>query len=159
GKFANVASVLTGTCETNTLNRTLAQIFDVQLPVADLAITASSSSLQPAIGGLLTYSVVVHNNGPETATGVTLSDFLPAALAFVSANTSHGEVSRVASTVNASLGSLTNGEIVTINLVVQPTTTGTFTNRSTVSSLLMDPDTSNNIIQQTSIVPTAAALA
>jgi uncharacterized repeat protein (TIGR01451 family) len=55
-------------------------VFSLQAPViptADLSITKTADAKSVTAGGEVTYTVVVTNNGPSTATGVTLSDPLP----------------------------------------------------------------------------------
>src|SRR5262249_5604702 len=52
---------------------------------ADLAVTKSVSNTRPNVGDVITYTVTVTNSGPDAATGVTLTDLLPASLALLSA--------------------------------------------------------------------------
>ena len=47
--------------------------------------TASPTSV-PETGGDVTFTIVVRNNGPDEATGVQITDAVPAGLTFVSAN-------------------------------------------------------------------------
>ena len=42
------------------------------------------------MGDTITYTVTLSNNGPNTATGVQVTDLLPAGLSFVSATPSQG---------------------------------------------------------------------
>ena len=73
---------------------------------ADLAL---SGTLQPdpvQIGSPLTYSLRVQNLGPSSASGVTLTDTLPAGATFVSATASQGSCSQAAGTVSCSFGAL-----------------------------------------------------
>ena len=57
---------------------------------ADLRVTKAVSDAAPAVGGLMTYTIAVTNLGPSAATSVTISDVLPASVAFVSATASQG---------------------------------------------------------------------
>ncbi|MGB2984152.1 MAG: hypothetical protein WBC63_09910, partial [Candidatus Bipolaricaulia bacterium] len=65
---------------------------DAQVTVqsADLAVTKIVSDSSPNAGDTITFTITVTNNGPDTATGVSLTDGLPAGLAFVSATPSAG---------------------------------------------------------------------
>ncbi len=55
-----------------------ATVADTLMPSADLAL-AKAGDVDPAdLGGLLTYTLTVTNNGPSAATGVVLTDPLPA---------------------------------------------------------------------------------
>lgn len=55
---------------------------------ADVTITKTDSPDPVAAGGVITYSLVVKNIGQQTATGIIASDFLPASVTFISANSS-----------------------------------------------------------------------
>ena len=69
-----------------------------------------SESPAPAVAGQpLTYTLTVTNNGPSNATGVTVTDPLPAALSFVSATPSQGSVERVNGVLTIHLGNLADG--------------------------------------------------
>lgn len=52
-------------------------------PPADLSVSVSAQPEPVAVGGYITYTAVITNHGPYTATAVTLSDTLPADLTFV----------------------------------------------------------------------------
>ena len=54
------------------------------IPTADLSITKAADAKSVTAGSEVTYTVVVTNNGPATATGVTLSDPLPTNTTFQS---------------------------------------------------------------------------
>ena len=59
-------------------------------PSADLSLTKSDSPDPVQAGELLTYSLGVHNAGPQSATGVVLTDTLPGGVTFDSATPSPG---------------------------------------------------------------------
>ena len=64
------------------------------IPVADLSLTKGDSPDPVFVGQLLTYTLAVHNAGPSSATGVQLTDNLPAGVTFDSATASQGSCSR-----------------------------------------------------------------
>jgi uncharacterized repeat protein (TIGR01451 family) len=113
---------------------------------ADLAIVKTASPDPVVAGKQLNYTLVATNNGPSAATGVTVSDPLPASLTFVSATSSQGTVNYGGGTLTVSLGSLANGASATVNVVttVATSATGTVTNVATISGNETDPNLANN---------------
>ncbi|MCP4305877.1 MAG: DUF11 domain-containing protein [bacterium] len=54
-------------------------------PVADLRLVKSVSDANPGVGGVVTYTVTVTNDGPADATGVAVADGVPAGLTGITA--------------------------------------------------------------------------
>src|SRR5206468_1983633 len=100
---------------------------------ADVSVTKSDAPDPVEAGSPLTYGLVVHNAGPDTATGVSLSDPLPAGVGFVSAQASQGSCGGT-TTVTCDLGTLAAGAEATVAIVVTPTGAGTVTNTATVTA-------------------------
>ena len=73
---------------------------------ADLAIVKTDAADPVLTGANVTYTLTVTNNGPATATGVTVADTVPAGLVFVSAAPSQGTCTGT----TCDLGSLTPGD-------------------------------------------------
>jgi len=116
---------------------------------ADLAITKTADPIDAVIGEQVTYSLEVTNNGPDDATGVTVTDDLPEQVAFVS-DTCGG--------ANAppwtwQIGDLGVGDTATCELTVTVVAAGEITNTSTVTGNEPDPDGSNNEASSTVTVP------
>jgi uncharacterized repeat protein (TIGR01451 family) len=116
---------------------------------ADVAIVKTTSSNPIRTGANLLYNLRVTNNGPATATNVTVSDPLPSNLTFVSVVTSRGTCSYNAGTrtVSCAMGTLTNGQVgvATIRVTVDAAASGqTINNVATVSATQTDPVPSNN---------------
>src|SRR5690242_11044016 len=112
--------------------------------MVDLSVTKSGSPATQVLGtGNITWTMVVTNNGPSTATGVTITDPMPAGNTFVSATSSQGTCTGGA-ILNCTIGTMTAGQSVTITLVTTPNTTGTQTNTVTVSGSRPETNTGNN---------------
>ena len=111
---------------------------------ADLVLTESASP-NPATATLpLTYTLTITNNGPATATGVTVTDALPASVTFSSVSASQGTCTSIAGVVTCSLGDLTNSGVATVTISVLPNVPGLLTNTAAVTALIPDPVASNN---------------
>src|SRR5262249_41336079 len=142
GSITNTASVSGSPADPNAANNTASAQTTVQAAAAaDLAITKSApATVTP--GQLFTYTLSVHNGGPSHATGVVVSDTLPAGVAFVSATTGCVNSS---GTVTCTVGALANGADSTAMVVVtEPLATGTVTNAASVSGSPADPNAVNN---------------
>ena len=80
--ITNTASVSSATTDANGANNTSAATTSV-ITSADLAVTKTASNSVVA-GTTLTYTIHVTNSGPSNASGVILTDILPAGVTFVS---------------------------------------------------------------------------
>ena len=86
-------------------------------------------------GENLFFEILVTNFGTQMATSVQLSDVLPPEYEFVSATSDNGGVcTELSGVVDCNLGSIQNGEIVTVLVEVVPLEQGTFSNEVCVSS-------------------------
>jgi extracellular elastinolytic metalloproteinase len=116
-------------------------------PQADLSVTKTDSQ-DPAVRGQeFDYIITVTNGGPDAATGVTLTDFLPKGAGFSRAVTTKGSCSAKGPkrTVTCTLGNLAPAEVVTVTITVKPTDHGTIVNTVTVSAQSPeDPNPGNN---------------
>ena len=77
----------------------------IRLPITfngahDLSLSKSSSPDPVLVGQPLTYTLSVENNGPANASGVTLTDELPAETSFNSATPSQGNCTETSGTVD-----------------------------------------------------------
>ena len=131
--------------------QTWQEVMLAQPPVCrpDLVITKKPSS-DPVTSAPFSYTVEVKNNGNANATGVVVSDVLPSALHFVSADPAalcahSGET--VGGTVSCALGAMAPGASKTIIIVVWPVKTGGIVNVARVSGKEQDLNLENNIVR------------
>jgi type VI secretion system secreted protein VgrG len=143
---ANVLDSATGAATSNcAINTTAANQADVSI--------IKSGPASAGLGSNITFNIAVANAGPNTATGVTVTDVLPAGVTFVSATPSQGSCSGTSAVV-CSMGSVPNGGSATVALVVtSPATAGPVVNTALVSAANTDPNIANNSSTATVSVP------
>ena len=88
------------------------------IPAADLVTvkTLASGDSTPAEGDTVTFEIEVTNSGPDTATGVSLTDLLPAGLTVTAGNGAVTQGTYDAATGLWSIGDLASGATVTLTL-------------------------------------------
>lgn len=118
--------------------------------MANLAISISDSPDPVMVDQQLTYTINVSNQGPATATDVSLFNTLPLEATFVSATASQGTCSNTGKSCN--IGILSNGQSATISIVVTATTSGRIKNVASVSSSTPDSNLANNTAEEETIV-------
>ncbi|HET7063447.1 MAG TPA: DUF11 domain-containing protein [Rudaea sp.] len=158
------ARVVSAAAQTNTATITHADQFDpvttnnsasaTETPQqADLAVSKTVSNATPNVGDTITFTVTVTDNGPDSATNVTVSDVLPAGLTFVSATPSQGTYA--SATGVWTIGTITTAVPQTLTIQAQVVSSASQTNTATIThSDQFDPDTANN---SASVTVTAAS--
>jgi uncharacterized repeat protein (TIGR01451 family) len=141
GKITNKATVKANEIDLDLSNNTATAETAVQ-PGPDLSVEKSDSPDPVQIGHELTYTIVVTNKGTPQATGVTLTDTLPAEVNFVSASSG---CTHANGTVTCDLGNLAKDTSATVTIKVTPTAVGKITNKATVKANEIDPDPGNNM--------------
>jgi uncharacterized repeat protein (TIGR01451 family) len=129
-------------------------------PQADLAVAATASPDPLDAGATLLTTLSVVNNGPATATGVTLTTALPPGMTFGSASTSAGSCSLIGTQVVCNIGTLASGVPATVNIVGSPTVPGTYLAIATVTGVETDVVPGNNTAQvKASVLPLMLTIA
>lgn len=129
-------------------------------PPADLSIVKYAFDDEgdyntPWAGQPFYYVMVIHDAGPNPATGVLVTDRVPAGLTVNFASPTQGSCSVSSGTVTCSLGSLAAaGSKATayVAIGVAPTSPGVVTNTATVRADQPDPNLSNNTSSLSSLV-------
>ena len=102
------------------------------------------SPLTVQAGQLITYTFTVGNNGPSTATGVVVSDMLPAGVTFVSGSAGGGAVTVTNGVVAAQVGTLPSGGRSTVTITAMTSAAGVLTDAAAITSNAVDPVPPNN---------------
>lgn len=109
---------------------------------ADLSVTKTADTDLAEVGGNITYTIQVSNNGSADSKGVKLTETLPDGVNFVSATLDPAEQSD--GTLTFDLGNLANGDSTSFDITVSPTQTGTISSSSSITSRTYDPNVSND---------------
>lgn len=134
----NDAGQLVGTCGYNIRLTPSAPATDVGVEL----IAAASSATQ---GSPYSYTIKVSNVGALPASGVTLTDVLPANVTFVSAVPSQGTCSTVLPLV-CTLGDLASDAVASVQLTVIPTVAGGMSSSASITTNEVEPNTLNNTV-------------
>ncbi|MFH6995383.1 Ig-like domain-containing protein, partial [Flavobacterium sp. FlaQc-48] len=113
----------------------------------DLQISKGVDKTNPNIGDNVVFTLTAKNNGANDATGVKVTDVLPAGYTFVSAAT----VSGTWTSPTWNIGNLTTGVTVTLTITAKVNATGPYLNTATITSDLYDPTSGND---SSSVTPT-----
>ena len=158
GTLTNSANVFGMTADTDTGDNAASADTTVNA-AADLSLTKSDSPDPVLAGELLTYSLGSRTTpGPQAATGVTVTDTLPAGVLFESATPSQGSCSESSGTVTCALGTVANAGSASVEMQVRPQEGGQITNQAGVSSDVADQAPGNNSASTETTVDPAADL-
>jgi uncharacterized repeat protein (TIGR01451 family) len=123
---------------------------------ADLAVTKVVSNATPNVGDTITFTITVANTGPNAATGVTVTDPLPAGVSFVSDNPSQGAYDDL--TGVWTVGTVAPGATPTLTITATVNSPSQIVNTATIDGDQFDPNPSNNTVSTTAD-PQSAELA
>ncbi|GAB4184804.1 MAG: hypothetical protein Tsb002_08100 [Wenzhouxiangellaceae bacterium] len=153
GTITNTAVVTSTTTDPDGGNNTATEPTTVNAS-ADVAVVKTGPATVIA-GNQITYTLLVSNNGPSTATAVSLDDPTPAGVTFVSAT------APCAGGFPCALGDLAVGASVSVDVTfdVAASATGSIVNIATASSPTPDPDTGNNSSTVSTTIEAQADLA
>ena len=121
-------------------------------PAADLAVTKTDSADPVSRGATFTYTIVVTDQGPETATNIHLTDVLSTSVRFVSVASTAGACSELDGTVTCTLGDMPNSGSVTVTIDVTARRTGIAINTVQVGSSSPDPNLANNTDTEETVI-------
>lgn len=131
------------TVDPTTGNNSATATVTVVAPNADIALTKTVSSSTPNLGTPVTFTVTATNLGPSNATGVQVSDLLPAGFSATASIPSQGVYDSGSGAWF--VGALANGAAATLRLTATVNQTGSLTNTASLVSLDQnDPNAGNN---------------
>jgi len=120
---------------------------ETELPSVELELTRTESSEDISLGDDFTFTLTVTNNGPNSATVITLTEILPSGVDFVSAKASQGIAFQdFNGNVIAQLGDLESGESATVEVTVNAFTAGSLVGTTSVTSNETEINILNNYL-------------
>ena len=137
---------------------------DVTVPqlLVGLSVGLTPSADPVSVGDTLVYTVTVTNVGVDPATGVVLTDALPARVTYKSSTINPGSVSIAGTTVTGTVGTLAGGASATLTITVQAGSIGTFNNTVNATSTVGvtgSASTTTHITKSIPIVTVAPTIA
>ena len=111
---------------------------------ADVSVSMAATPTTVRRLGFLTYTIVVQNTGPQTATGINLTGFSTASLEISNISAPPGACTQSPTEITCNLGALANGGSATVMITAIPHFAGTLDRTVTVTSTPSDPNLANN---------------
>uniref|UniRef100_UPI002614DE1E T9SS type B sorting domain-containing protein n=1 Tax=uncultured Tenacibaculum sp. TaxID=174713 RepID=UPI002614DE1E len=104
------------------------------ISIADLSLTKAvvDGDVTPLVGDEITFVLTVRNDGPQTATGVEVTDLLPSGYDFQTFSSSTGTYNET--TGVWTVGNLANGDVETLLIDVRVNPRGDYLNTAEVSA-------------------------
>lgn len=122
-------------------------------PVADLSIEKLVDNINPNYGDLITWTLIISNNGPNDASNVVVFDRLPKQLEFIKSSDDENY-----NDGNWHVNTLKTGESKQLTIRCKVIATGLIKNTVNLSSDEFDPDLNNNKADKEISVPQASDL-
>lgn len=160
GTTLNSQAQIAASDQSDPVNTNDSASVDISVNDLDLQVLQFVDDPHPAENDLITLHLVLANQGPAPATGVVLSDLLPAGLTFQSATPSQGTYDSGTGLWNLGSVAAADNQDLTISATVDAGTGGSnLTNTAAVSSVdQMDNDGSNDSVAQILVISAAGSL-
>ena len=142
GSLTNVANVGGPTGDPVPTNNVTPPVVTDVTPVFDLGLGKTAAATVLANTNL-TYTILVTNFGPSSASSVIVTDSLPAGVTFLAAVPATSSTN--SSMVTWNLGTLAVNQVKSLSLIVKAPASGSLTNVASVGPLPNDPQPTNNV--------------
>ncbi len=155
GKFVNVANVTGNEYDYNPENNVANSSVTIN-PAADVEVIKLVNNSNPNFRGMVKWTLIVKNNGPDNAHNVKLTDALSESLIWAS-DDSQGKFNH--NTGVWDIGTLNKGKSVELNVITRVNATGNITNYAKVTAKEFDYDLTNNNDSEAIVVNKSGDLA
>jgi uncharacterized repeat protein (TIGR01451 family) len=122
----------------------------IEVQSAELALTKQVDVAQPGINDSIEFTVTVTNNGLRDATGVQVTDLLPAGLTYLSHSTVNGSYDSGSGIWD--IGLLTNGGVASLGVQARVDQLGTLVNTAAITALDQPDPNPNNDTDSVSVL-------
>ena len=123
-------------------------------PSSDLAIVKLVNVSKADFNDLVTWRLLISNNGPDDATGVIVTDILPEGFVYVDSVLDKGSYSDGVIKIDK----LAVGEKLTLEIICEVKSTGNFVNVANITGNEYDYDLSNNVDDEPIVINPATDL-
>ncbi len=150
-KIVNIFAIINKTGEIVNKANVTSKEFDINLtnnhdqssvivpPTSDLEVKKMVNNSLPNYNDLVEWTIVVKNNGPDTAHGVVAKDILPKSLIWINNDGNYDHVTGI-----WNVGTLNVNQESRLKIICRVNATGVITNNVSVSGHEVDYDLSNN---------------
>ncbi|MCA1832344.1 MAG: hypothetical protein ABR548_06360 [Actinomycetota bacterium] len=111
---------------------------------ADLRLKQTGPAATIPVGGDMSFTTTITNDGPQAATNAAIVDSFPSTVTFKSATPSQGSCSFAGGRLTCALGTVNYLANASVTVVVGPTVGGTVKSVSSATSSLSDPYANNS---------------
>ena len=153
GSYANTATIAGAQTDPDPSNNTSTVTPVPGALQANLGVSKTAGSMSPVIGDNVTFTITANNAGPDAATGVSVSEQLPAGYTYISATASAGSFN--SGTGVWTIGAMANGASATLTVTARVNAAGPYANTAIITGSEPDPVPGNNSATVTP-VPNAA---
>lgn len=144
GNLENLASIFSNETDRETESTDISALANVAVElVADLALSKVADASTVTVGNNLIYTLTLTNQGPSDALGILVTDDLPAEVSLVSASSTQGDCN-TGNSVVCEVGTLPNGNSVTVTIEVTAIHAGEIANTAELSTAVLDENLTDN---------------
>lgn len=155
GALTNVAGALATQPDFNPLdNLSVRQTVVIPNTAADLGLTVTPSVTNLYAGEELVYRLTLVNHGPLDATGIVITNWLPAGVTYLRGNVTAGAFANVGGALVFTLPSLPRDASLQASIVVRADQAGSLTNVAVAAASQADP-TTNRVQTVVRAIPSA----
>jgi len=142
GFITNMVTITSITVTNTASTNVVVQVTNAPIITADLGVMIAGPAQAVIANDWMTYGVTASNAGPNTATGVTLTNTVPPGAILLGAVPANYTI--VSSNLIFNLGALASGGFTNFHFTIQPTNAGPLTLSASIGAAVLDTNLANN---------------